>query len=90
MSTTKLYTVKEVADILNISVTSVRRFIWGKKIPSVRIGRSVRIARADLDRILLANRTAVDPEQAFLGAVAPDEYRSAHTHTVVGVTTKRL
>ena len=49
----RLLTAAEVAEILNLSLRSVRRLIAGKKLPVVRIGSAVRIrpeALADLMR----------------------------------------
>lgn len=39
----------EVAEILNISKQQVYKLVQERKIPSVRIGKSVRVKRQDLD-----------------------------------------
>jgi len=38
-----LHTVEDVARLLSLSDTKVRRMIWAGHIPSVRIGRAVRV-----------------------------------------------
>jgi len=38
-----LYTVPEAADVLRLSVRTVRRLIAQQKIPTIHIGRAVRI-----------------------------------------------
>jgi excisionase family DNA binding protein len=43
-----LLTIIEVADLLKVSVSTVRRLQQQRKIPFVKIGGSVRFARSDL------------------------------------------
>lgn len=45
-------TVAEVADELRVSKMTVYRLVNDRELPSVRIGRSVRVRRADLDAYL--------------------------------------
>lgn len=51
-----LLTVKEVAALLKLSTRSVRRRIAEKVLPCIRIGRSIRVSKQDLDRYIAANR----------------------------------
>ena len=44
----------EVSDILGISVAFVYRLMEQNIIPSIRIGRSVRIQKGDLDKVIEA------------------------------------
>ena len=39
----RLLTAEETAEILNVSLRTVRRLIANKKLPTVRVGRAVRI-----------------------------------------------
>ena len=48
----KLYKVQEVAVILNISVATVRYWVFNKKIKYLKIGNSVRIQQSELDRLM--------------------------------------
>ena len=48
MPDTLLLTVGEVADHLRISTRTVRRFIKAGQLPSINIGRNLRIRRCDL------------------------------------------
>ena len=50
--------VPEVAQILRIARSRAYELVAGGEIPSVRIGRSVRVKRAELDRWLEEQRYA--------------------------------
>ena len=43
-------TIREVRDLLKVSDRTVRRWIERGNLPALKIGRSVRIRRADIDR----------------------------------------
>jgi excisionase family DNA binding protein len=45
-------TVAEVAELLKLNQQTVRNWIDQGSLPAVRVGRRVRIRRADLDRLL--------------------------------------
>jgi excisionase family DNA binding protein len=51
-----LLTVEQTADRLNTTVRFVRRLIAERRIPYHKIGRHVRIAEADLNRLITAGR----------------------------------
>jgi excisionase family DNA binding protein len=51
-----LLTVDQTADRLNTTVRFVRRLIAERRIPYHKIGRHVRVAEADLDRLIAAGR----------------------------------
>jgi excisionase family DNA binding protein len=55
---TKLRTIAETAELLNVSPRTVRRLIDSGALPAHRFGRLVRIADGDIAVLLLANRTA--------------------------------
>lgn len=42
-------TIREVGDLLKVSERTVRRWVGAGDLPAVKIGRSVRIRRADID-----------------------------------------
>jgi excisionase family DNA binding protein len=52
----ELFTLPEVARLLKVSVVYVRREIATGTLPPVRLGRSVRVARTDLDAYIKARR----------------------------------
>jgi excisionase family DNA binding protein len=54
---TRLRTIDEVAELLNVSPRSVRRFIVSGALPAHRLGRLVRIADPDLAAFLAASRS---------------------------------
>jgi excisionase family DNA binding protein len=47
-----LLDVSAVADALDVSTKTVRRMISDGRIPALRVGRSVRIRVADLNRLI--------------------------------------
>ena len=52
----ELFTVPEVAKLLKLSVTFVWREVRAGTLPTIRLGRSVRVTRADLDAYLESKR----------------------------------
>lgn len=58
----RLLSVVEAAAYLGVSAWHVRRLVWGGDLPAVRLGRLVRIDRADLDKFI--------DEQKFRNGVA--------------------
>jgi excisionase family DNA binding protein len=54
---TRLRTINETAEILNVSPRTVRRFIDCGALPVHRFGRAVRISDADIAAFLAANHT---------------------------------
>ena len=52
----RLRTIDETAEILNVSSRTVRRLIDSDTLPVHRFGRSVRIADADIARLMMASR----------------------------------
>jgi excisionase family DNA binding protein len=64
-------TVNEIAEHLKINPQTVRNWIDAGTLPAVRVGRRVRIRRADVDRLLAQGTTApVEPQHA---TVAPTD-----------------
>jgi excisionase family DNA binding protein len=53
----KLRTIAETAELLSVSVRTVRRLIESGALPVHRIGRAVRISDADIAAFLAANRS---------------------------------
>jgi excisionase family DNA binding protein len=48
----QLLKAQQAADFLNVSVNTVRMWIWQKRLPVIRLGRAVRLLRADLERLI--------------------------------------
>ena len=64
-------TVNEIAEHLKLSPQTLRNWIDQNRLPAVRIGRRVRVRRADLDRILAEGTTATaEPSSS---SVAPTD-----------------
>jgi excisionase family DNA binding protein len=54
--TLELLTIKEVAEILKISATGVRRLQQGRLIPFMKVGGSIRFTKADVVSYLAKQR----------------------------------
>lgn len=52
----KMLTVKQVAGMLNISVSSIYRLLDRKELPSYKIGGALRIKQSDVDTYLERNK----------------------------------
>ena len=54
----ELLTVKQIAEHLQVNQQTVRNWIDSAALPAVRIGRRVRVRRADMERVLGEGLTA--------------------------------
>ncbi len=61
MNDESLLTVPEAAAQLSVSVRKVWELVAGRTLPSIRIGRAVRIKPCDLATFVDANRSAAGP-----------------------------
>ena len=50
--TIELLTIKDVAELLKVSQTSVRRLQQGRHLPFIKIGGSIRFAKCDIAEYL--------------------------------------
>ena len=57
MVTEKLLTADEVADILGVSRSKAYSMMRLKEIPTITIGKNVRVTNEDLENFILTNRT---------------------------------
>jgi excisionase family DNA binding protein len=55
----RLLTPQEAAERLGTSLRFVRRLVFERRIPFIKIGRHVRIAAGDLDAFIAAGRVEV-------------------------------
>lgn len=53
------YTPKQVCDLLQISLSTFRRFVRNGDIEAIKIGHSVRVSEQALERFLTASARAV-------------------------------
>jgi excisionase family DNA binding protein len=65
-------TVAEVAGLLKLNQQTVRNWIDQGSLPAVRIGRRVRIKRADLDRVVESGYRAGGSTTVVAGPSADD------------------
>jgi excisionase family DNA binding protein len=65
-STPQLLTVAEIAAILRMNQQTIRNWIDAGSLPAIRIGRRVRVRRADFDALLSAHPAGrQDAERQF-------------------------
>ncbi len=55
MSDSRLLTIKEVAEIFSLSVSRVRYEVFRKRMPFIKLGRSVRFRRGEIEAWISAN-----------------------------------
>jgi excisionase family DNA binding protein len=48
----KLYTIKEVSDLVGISEVEIIRMVMLKKLPAIRVGKAIRVKEEDLEKFL--------------------------------------
>jgi excisionase family DNA binding protein len=65
----EILTPEQVADYLQVRKDTVYRYIRDGKLPAVRLGRSYRVPRENLDLFLLANSTKADVREALFQRV---------------------
>ena len=58
---TRLLRLPQVAERLGVSLRSARRWAAEARFPVVRLGRTVRVAEADLERYIASRRRDADP-----------------------------
>jgi len=56
MSLTKLLTLQECSELTGHKISTWRAWVLHRKVPYHKVGRSVRIAEADLERIIEQSR----------------------------------
>jgi excisionase family DNA binding protein len=56
MALTRLYTVPEAAEVLNVTQAAVRRWIFERRLTVVKIGSAVRIEETELARVIESGR----------------------------------
>ena len=62
MNTNKLLTAEEVAEILNVSRSKAYKMMRLKEIPTITIGKNVRVSNDDLETYISSNRTEIRDE----------------------------
>jgi len=55
-STIELLTIKDVAELLKVSQSSVRRLQQGRHLPFIKVGGSIRFAKTDIFEYLKKGR----------------------------------
>lgn len=64
----EFYRPEEVAEKLGIKVSTVRRWIFDRRLSVIKLGRSVRIPATEVDRII---RTGIRPAIVIAGSRNP-------------------
>jgi len=56
----QMYSLKTAADLLDVSVKTVRRLIHQFNIPTYIVGSRIRIKKSDLDKTIIKNLSIMD------------------------------
>jgi excisionase family DNA binding protein len=57
-----LLTVPETADLLRLRISTIRAWLLRRRLPYLKIGRSVRIRREDVEKLLASAFVPARPE----------------------------
>ena len=60
----KLYTAEEVKEVLKVKMPTIRSWIYQKKLPVIRAGRSIRIRETVLTKIIEGGLEAVSESKS--------------------------
>jgi excisionase family DNA binding protein len=63
----RLMNVKEAADYLAVSVSTLYGWAWQRKLPFVKVGRALRFDVSDLQKFIDANRFEARSTKRFSG-----------------------
>lgn len=81
----ELLTVDEVATLWSVSTKTVRRLMAAGELPTVRVGRSVRVRRADAADFLDAHLRPLTAQDTLqVGGLDPDGSGPEHHHGDTG------
>ncbi len=70
---TDLLTVAEVASLLRLKPSTVRAWVLRRRIPYVKVGRLVRVRRADVEAVIERGVVPARCEESAKGATFPTE-----------------
>jgi len=96
---THLYTADEVAELLNLHVKTIRRYVRDGRLKARRIGKEYRIARSDLDEFAGETGAAEKPAPRTRHVIAssivdvdvigPDESHRITTMVMAALSSRR-
>jgi excisionase family DNA binding protein len=93
-----LYTAEQVADLLDLHVKTVRRYVRDGRLKARRIGKEYRIAREDLDEFaggsttdkpVARTRHVIASSILDVDAISPDESDRITTMVMAGLNARR-
>jgi excisionase family DNA binding protein len=99
--TQQLYSVEQVANVLNLHVRTIRRYVRDGRLRAKRIGKEYRITRADLDEFSGASASAaldlpvpttryvVASTIVDIDAIGPDESHRITTMIMASLNSRR-
>ena len=59
----QLWTVRETAKRLALQPSTIRRFIFEKRLPVVRLGRAVRVRESDLAKVIARGTLVIEDNE---------------------------
>jgi excisionase family DNA binding protein len=69
----RLLTIRQAAELLNVSISTLYGWVWQRQIPFIKLGRCLRFDLQELEGFIRANRRA--PNQALAVAGQPSVTR---------------
>ena len=97
--TTHLFTVDQVAELLNLHVKTVRRYIHDGRLTARRIGKEYRIAKADLDTFaggtvapeppVPRTRRVLASSIVDVDAISPEDSHRITTYVVASLNSRK-
>ena len=57
-----LMTIRETAQFLSVSTSTLYGWVWQRRIPFIKVGRALRFERRDLETFIQSNRVEARPE----------------------------
>jgi excisionase family DNA binding protein len=95
---THLHTVEQVADLLDLHVKTIRRYVRDGRLKARRIGKEYRIARADLDQFtggattvapVATTRHVIASSIVDVDAIGPDETQRITTMIMASLNSRK-
>ncbi len=65
--TSRLLTVRQAAQLLNVSVSTLYGWVWQRQIPFVKLGRCLRFDLRELEGFIRTNRRTPSPHPTIVG-----------------------
>ncbi len=83
----KIYTIKEVSELVGVSESEIIRLVMIKKLPAVRVGKAIRIKKEDLEMFL---KDFIDGEERKPGYKEPVLYTAEQVAKILKLSVDNI